>query len=44
MCNEIDNAEPQAIEKNSNGQLLCQDDHNMFASMFVKYKESKLKM
>ena len=44
MCNEIDNAEPQAIEKNSNGSLICQDDHNMFANMFVKYKASKLKM
>ena len=44
MCNDIDDAEPQAIEKSSNGKLLCQDDHNMFANMFVMYKESKLKM
>ena len=44
MCNEIDNAQPQAIEKSSNGRLLCQDDHNMFANMFVKYKASELKM
>ena len=44
MCNGIDNVEPQAIEKNSNGSLLCQDDHNMFANMFVKYKASKLTM
>ena len=44
MCNEIDNAQPQVIEKYSNGSLLCQNDHNMFANMFVKYKASKLKM
>ena len=44
MCNGIDNVEPQAIEKNSDGSLLCQDDHNMFANMFVKYNASKLKM
>ena len=44
MCNGIDNVEPQAIEKNSDGSLLCQDDHNMFANMFVKYRASELTM
>ena len=42
MCNGIDDVEPQVIEKNSNGKLLCQDDHNMFAN--VVYKAKKLKL
>ena len=42
MCNGLGDIQPQIIDKNSDGDLLCQDDHNMFAN--VKYKAKKLKL
>ena len=42
MCNGLDDVPPQIIDKNSDGDLLCQDDHNMFAN--VKYKASTSKL
>jgi hypothetical protein len=42
MCNGLGDIQPQIIDKNSDGYLLCQDDHNMFAN--VNYKAKKLKL
>ena len=42
MCNGLGDIQPQIIDKNSDGELLCQDDHNMFAN--VKYKAKKMKL
>ena len=45
MCNghgDVQPQKPQIIDKNSDGDLLCQDDHNMFAN--VKYKASTSKL
>ena len=47
MCNGLDAdlkkyVQPQIIDKNSDGDLLCQDDHDMFAN--VKYKASTPKL
>jgi hypothetical protein len=41
MCKGLDDVQPQIIDKNSDGELLCQDNHNMFAS--VKYKATTSK-
>ena len=42
MCKGLDDVQPQIIDKNSDGELLCQDNHNMFAS--VKYKATTSKL
>ena len=42
MCKGLDDVQPQIIDKHSDGELLCQDDHNMFASVKYKAKQSKL--
>ena len=42
MCNGLDDVQPQIIEKESDGTLLCQNDHDMFATL--KYKAAKSKL
>ena len=42
MCKGLDDVQPQIIDKKSDGELLCQDNHNMFASVKYKAEQSKL--
>ena len=42
MCNGLEDVPPQVIDKNSDGDLLCQDDHNMYANVKYKAETSEL--